>query len=690
MQTLEVVKSDLLERCYLDRWFAHQLLFAHRHPDKSCEAHHEMVRCIYAPRPRYVIEGFRGFAKSTHLEEAAVLRAIFAEFHNMVIVGASYTRACERLEAVANELVNNEELLSLIGPPLEDAVLKGETWREGKLVLTNGVCIQALGRDQAMTGLKYLDWRPDAALIDDVEDPEEIRTDADRQQTWNWFIKVFLPSLDHPETSWVRVLGTRRGVGSLPERLENSRWPTAKFPVEYLDEEGERQATWPSKFPLATIDRMKALYSGDMHTWMQEYMCVATSEADRVFTREMFKVEPRERTWQAVYAMIDPARTTNRTSATTGWAVWSWLSNRLHVWAAGAALLKPDEIIDLFFAIHENFNPVWEGGEEDGLNEWMMQPLRQEMVKRGVTIPLKAVRAPRGKLDFIRGLNPFFAAGEVTFNTALPELEAQLLSFPTGRIDAPNALAYALTLRPAAPIYEGIGIEGLIDEMEPDPARPLYLAAHAEGSTTAALLCQSLGGQLRVYADWVEEGAPAETIPRIAAEAALEGDATHHARPRARDWTEALKLPDNRPMLRRQPLRWIIPPIHGEVWNNVGLRQAIRGVPASVTLGSDVLHGRDGLRYALARADSVRVSERAVWTLRALSGGYTRTLRRGGQLSDEAERGPYRVLMEALESFSGATAIAPDDEAVEDEQPIAINRHGVAYRSALPQGGMRR
>jgi hypothetical protein len=62
----------------------------------------------------------------------------------------------------------------------------------------------------------------------------------------------------------------------------------------------------------------------------------------------------------------------------------------------------------------------------------------------------------RGKIDFIRSLQPFFQAREVTFCKALPELESQFRSFPKGAIDGPNALAYALKMRPGLVIYDAL------------------------------------------------------------------------------------------------------------------------------------------------------------------------------------------------------------------------------------------
>jgi hypothetical protein len=46
--------------------------------------------------------------------------------------------------------------------------------------------------------MKYLDIRPDALLVDDVEDPEEVRSDVERRGTWDWLFNTLLLSLDHP------------------------------------------------------------------------------------------------------------------------------------------------------------------------------------------------------------------------------------------------------------------------------------------------------------------------------------------------------------------------------------------------------------------------------------------------------------------------------------------------------------
>jgi hypothetical protein len=551
-----------------------------------------------------------------------------------------------------------------------------------------------------MTGMKYLDWRPDAALVDDVEDPEEVRTDMEREQTWTWFLKTFLPSLDHPLLTWVRVLGTRRGSGSLPERLEKLGWKTLKLPIEYIDAEGKRAATWPAKFPLETIDAMRETYRGDMHTWEQEYMCKAASEEARIFGRDMLRCEPRaRRPWQAVYAMYDPARTAHQQSATTGKAVWSWEGSRLVFWELSAHSWLPDQIIaDMFETQRRYPSLVWLGFEEDGLNEWAKQPIRAEMVRRGKMLPLLPVKAPRGKTSFIAALQPYFRAGEVVMAGETGEFRDaidQFLSFPRGKIDAPNAAAYALSLRPGLPVYDNFSDENIMADLEPVAGTPLYICGNADGSVVAAALVQRAEGGVRVLADWVREGRPDEVVSEIHAEARLMAETGRfEERLVYGEGEDQFKLPVRVTEYVRTKLRWIVPAWHRDTYRNVGLVQAIRAMPADASIGeSGMPQGQAAVAALLTERHRGQprflVGQAAGWTLRALSGGYSKPLSNRALAAAQPDASLYRLLMEAIETFVAVGAVAERREG-DDQQPIAFNRAGVPYRSVMPEPRVRR
>ncbi len=685
-------KKQIIQILAEDKWASHEVLFAHRHqydgvPTPPAEFHEDLVADFWSTDQYTIRLAFRGSAKSTLGEEDIVLAACLMAHRNIVIISSNETRAAERLAAVAYELMNNPWIQAAFGD------LKGDAWTQTKLVTTTGVCIQAIGRDQDIRGIKHLDHRPDFIFVDDVESPDSVQTPDQRRKTLRWFLSELLPAC--APNRKVRIRATPMDAESLPVKLEKEwGWPCQTYPVEYLGEDGKRKASWPEVWPLSKIDRERQGYErvGELAVWEREMLCRAFSESDRIFTRDMIRVAPRERTWQACYAMIDPARTVGSTSATTGWAVWSWVSNRLVVWAADAQFLLPDEIVALAFDIAERYDPVWVGVELDGLEQFLLQPLRHEMVRRGTYLPVRGVRAPRGKLDFIRGLQPFFAARECEFAQPLPALTEQLLNYPTGKIDAPNALAYALQMRPGLPVYEGFGADHIVPDLEHDPTRPLFLVANATGSMTAAVLCQFHDGRLLLLRDWVREGNPGELTEPIYNESILVADSPREAllQDRPRSWAAMLKAPvPDRLVTRNQPPTWVVPPHHEEKYTNVGLLQAIRQIPADLRLGGQAPAGQVQLQDLLGRISrglpAVAVSPRARWICRSLAGGYARALVRG-RLQEYAEEGPYRLLMEGLESFMGLQrkTLAADGEDEDTQQPWGEDRHGNRYRTAMP------
>jgi len=643
---------------------AHAALFKHRHPDETPKFHGEMIDAWHSDEQNVLTMAFRGGAKSTIAEEALIIKALFRKRRHLIIVAESETRAIDRLRSIKYELESNEYILELFGNQ------QGETWQATKLVLANGVVIQALGRGQSLRGIKHLDARPDFGFIDDLEDEESVRTQDNRDATMTWYTASLVPAMEPGYR--MRVAATPLDPDAFALRLAKSReWKTLRFPIEYIDQKsGMRTATWPSRFPLSEIDKMKSNYVslGKSDVYQREYMCEAVDPSTKVFTSDMMRTnQMRSRSWEAVYAMYDPARTVKASSATTGKAVWSWFKNKLIVWELSAHLWMPNEILDDLFVVDRTYNPVRIGIEEDGLNEFLLQPLRSEQVKRGHPLPLSPQKAPRGKLDFIKGLQPYFRAGEVEFVGSLPQFEDainQFLSYPTGRIDAPNALAYALLMRPGLPMHDDFTSGHIVEGMGRFNS-PWWLALNATQRETSAVLCQIVEGAVMIRADWLREGDPGHSLMPIIQEAAMEAGVEPYR------------------------LKIISGPQHHSGYDNVGLLAAARRIPVTIRRGGDSLQGREEmrklLRLQLRGRSGVSVSPEASWTLRALSGGYARKLNPDGRLAEMAEDNSYRTLMEGLESLFALL----NTSAVDNDQNIrySTTSDGRRYISAMANRG---
>jgi len=653
-------REAVIEKLARNPRLLHATLFPHRHTDETPPFHLEMIDAWWSPDPYVITEAFRGGAKSTIAEEAIIGMACLRMFRNGVILGDNEPRAKERLTSIKHEFETNEFIEELFGNQV------GDTWTETKIVLKNGVALHAIGRGQSLRGTKHLSARPDMAFGDDMEGEEDILTPEARDKFRGWWFKVVRPALDPKHR--VRVAGTPLHPESWLVRTKRSTgWSSKSYPIRFKDENGEWQATWPARFPLDKIDELEASYIEDGATqeFAQEYMCQAEDPAVKAFTSEMLRVVPTVRTWHLTYAMFDPARTTKVTSASTGMVVFSWIANKLIVWEAEAGMWKPDQIIDRMFRVDDEFGPVTIGVERDGLEEFILQPLRQEQVRRGYAIPIRPMKAPKGKMDFIRSMQPFFKAHEVEFAKDLPDLRAQLLGFPTGKIDVPNALAYAMLLRPGQPIYENFGTANVAEELYKLVRQPMFLAVNATQLYTTAVLVQMVDGALHVLWDSVREGDPGSTLAAIAADAGIEAG---------------------------QRPRLYAPAEHFGNHDTIGLRGAARKIPVDLAQGGLSLDGRDELRDLLRRQvkqfPALRVSRKARWTLNGMGGGFCKDVLKTGMLSEFPMPGPYETLMLGLESFAALLKMGN----LEDDTPPnwAYTRTGQRYLTSMPGRGARR
>ena len=656
-------RRELIMAFGTDPVLAHATLFARNHSDPTPRFHKEMIRDWHSDEPNVIDQAFRGGAKSTLAEEAITIEAGLQRTKNCVILGESETRAAERLRAIKNHIEQNEYIKTVfdVGP--------GEVWTDTRITLSNGVMIQALGRNQSFRGVKHLDARPDLLFGDDLEDKESVATPEARKKTLSWFTSTVMPALD-PKAR-MRIAATPLHKDALAPTLARSpSWLSRVYPIIYKDESGEWVAMWPERFPVSWAMKMQAdmVSLGQGEDFTQEYLCQAEDMASKTFTADMIRVVPQARSWQATYAIYDPARTTNKQSATTGKVVCSWVGRKLVVWEASARKWMPDEIVGDMFDVDSRYSPVAVGVEDTGLNEWLLQPIRSAQVARGVTLPLRPLHAPKGKLDFIRGLQPYFRAGEVEFAADLPDLRDQLLGFPTGLIDAPNALAYALKLKLGLPVYENFRVEMIAADLKPARS-PLWLALNSDGRITTAVLVQMHNGRLAVLADWLYEAEPGVALQDIAMDASVQAPVRG---------TVAGK--SGLAGVQRDRLQLCAPRPHFEGYSTVGLVGAVRKLPASVQRGGDILQGRDELRGLMRRMShgepALTVDARARWTLRALLGGFARDVDQ-----QEPQVNAYRVLMEGLEAFAGllrGAVAGPDD----NDGRIAYTADGRAYRSA--------
>lgn len=614
------------------------------------------------------IEAFREGAKTTLSEEFLLMEAGFKNFKYCLIFGETYTKACQRIAAMKHEILTNTKLSTMFGN------LKGgrnDAWAENKILLSNGVLIEAHGWEEEIRGFKHNDMRPDRAYLDDIENIENTRDTATVDKNWKKIHLQLMPAMDK-EFGKIRMTGTPLADDCLLARAEaSSSWVSAKFPICDRDiDDPAAQSLWEERYPLKWIKEKRDQYAkeGMLREFMQEYMLVAAGSQGKPFTEDMLRFEELAPiTFAPKKVIMDPARTVEvKKSDQTGEVVLSRVGTRIYVHESGAHYWQPDEIIKGAFDLSQRHGDAEVVIEKNSLDNWLMQPIRAHALTTGQFIDVRPINAPQemDKAAFIMGLRPFFIAGDIIIvggRAKHQQLVSQILNFPSGKRDVLNALAYALRVFAGIPIYGDFGSANICSDTVLNRNDHLILGCNATGTETTAALMAVNGRYTTVLADWVSPLMPNDAIPDIVAliRAVYPGK-------KVVAWAPA----DVFDQVGRNPL------IAALKSSGLTPNRAENSVMSRSALSPLIRTEMNGRRMFL-------VDENAQHTMKAMADGYHWPIKSGGERGSEPTKNSAKTLVEGIETV--AFAVGQMEKGVAKLGSNAVNSTGTPYLSALPK-----
>lgn len=658
--------KSLLRAISEDRALGSAMLFNHRHEYSSPEFHVQIMDLWRSADEFVLIEAFREGAKTTLAEEFLLMEACYGNFFYAVIFGETYAKACQKIEAIAYEARTNIKVRKLFGNVLAKKPIENKIW------FTSGALIEGAGWEQEITGFKHLDRRPDRAYLDDVENIERVRSDEAVEATLRKLYQEVLPALDKTRRK-VRVTETPRAANCLVTKLRsNPDWIAARFPIcsGELDDPATVSA-WPSRYPMSWIRNERDRYerAGMLRQFQQEYLLNVDSAEVKPFGEDMIAaVDLAPAAWLPRKAIYDPARTANiGTSARTGKVVVSRLGSKIIVHESGGYFWKPDEIRADVFSTWQRHHCSEVGIEKDSLDEFLLQPIRYECLRRGVVVPIRPLNAPtdRDKDAFIMGLQPFFRAKDVLLvggRSAHTQLVAEMLNFPAGRRDTLNALAYALRMFAGDPVYQDFGEENIGPAPTPERGEKLTTCWNGSETEVVCALIGHSGRHWHVARDFAAGGPTQDAVRSILAE-----------------------LRSHYP---RSPLSAYVPTELHDAWQRIALVPALRAEHLSpwraehTTLARGALAEVIGMTIRNLRC--LRIAKDAPRAIAALAGDYKYSIGKTGALAAEPERGLARLVAEAIEC--AYSVMSKRFDALEDSGAnFATNPQGAKYMTALPK-----
>ena len=391
----------------------------------------------------------RGFTKTTLINTTTLHKALYRSRHFSVYISEAAYQAEMQLNSVKAELSANK-LIQLIFGDLVPKQRSGKKWRDDFIQLNNGVSLAAKGRGMQVRGMNDAGQRPDDIVLDDVESKDSVSTEAQRLKARTWLYADVLPALPIADTSaTLTAVGTLLHQQALMVTMESDpRFHTIKLGA--VDKKGK--PLWEKVFPQSRIDATRKAFvaAGQLNSFMMEYFTTARDEETSIFKERYIIHKPPEGKMTGIGLAMDPAISNRPGADATSIAVVgmqdSGLIIVLECWSKVGA--TPREQIDKFFELYSTWQPSRIGIEAIAYQKALIHLVREEMFRRHCYFEIQEITHGRtAKNERVEGvLQPRYAAGYIHHARRFPTLETELLDWPNGKKDNPDAVAMAITL----------------------------------------------------------------------------------------------------------------------------------------------------------------------------------------------------------------------------------------------------
>mgnify|MGYP002397861894 CR=1 FL=1 len=243
----------------------------------------------------------RGHAKTTIGSVEVIYRIVCELNHYTLVISDTYSQAKDIVDNIRGELEGNRFLLWVYGSLATDW-----HWTSGSFTTSNNVRVTARGSNMKVRGLKFRHWRPDFALIDDLENDEAVGKTERREKLLNWFKKALMPAMAR-KNSQIAVVGTVLHNDSLLNNmLEGLKgfkgWLRHRWAALIELPDGTQTSLWPGMFPVTDLVRMRDdpdydRYMGPI-AFAQEMQNEAVDDSSRIIKREwIYGTEERPLTY---------------------------------------------------------------------------------------------------------------------------------------------------------------------------------------------------------------------------------------------------------------------------------------------------------------------------------------------------------------------------------------------------------
>lgn len=280
--------------------------------------------------PYYAAAIPRDHAKTTLAKLSVLHYFYYTEKRFCVYLSNTFRIAADACLDIVNFLKteNHEAIFGAVEFAIERESFgfwKFKIYHEGKIK----TCIlKALGVQQQVRGTNIDHQRPDLAIVDDMEDAEEILTPDQYKKRKTWFWGTFRKALDKFNHKIIVIGNYVAKECMLKEFIESEYWHT----IHYGCLKSDGTPLWPEAFPLEKLRREfnEYLNAGMMHVWMAEMMNLPIAEGAGLIQAEEIQYAADVYPGQCEYGCItiDPAISKQKWAKRTSVCVHGFVNGR--------------------------------------------------------------------------------------------------------------------------------------------------------------------------------------------------------------------------------------------------------------------------------------------------------------------------------------------------------------------------
>lgn len=432
----------------------------------------------------------RGHAKSAYLSNIfPVHQIVFNKRRYIIIISETESMARRFVEWVGNQLKFNKRLQEDYGVLLSENKRHNNTDNLDEFVTFNNVKVQSASIGKQLRGSRFLSYRPDLVILDDLESSKNTNTKELREKNLHWFNSVIMPIGDVTRTAFIYMGTLVHGQGLLPSVLKRSDFdsriysaivsePTNIAKWNYIEEllrdiddddreikalsyyEDHREemdegvlTLWPGRFNY--FDLLKTKINVGSRAFASEYLNRPSDDDSIIFKRDYFifyspsELEDALKSMD-VFSFWDIAIGKNTKSDYN--AIVTIGRNRvtgaIYVLDAWADKIPMHKVLDVAVQKIRRFKPKIFGVETVQAQYDMYRQLKEILYKEGIYHTRLLPHNPRArKEDRIETLEPLVESGFLRFEKGQRLLLEQLELYPGhDNDDLPDALASAVEI----------------------------------------------------------------------------------------------------------------------------------------------------------------------------------------------------------------------------------------------------